>query len=102
MASLLIKRIPPELHARLKQRAAAHRRSLNSETILLLEQVLGVPSPATGAVTAQQPDLSEAALAGVEPAVAARLRALRELGESLANRGVDFNQWRQDAAESRR
>ena len=41
MATLTIKNIPDELHEQLKQRAAQHRRSLNSEVIVCLEQVLG-------------------------------------------------------------
>ena len=41
MATLTVKNIPDELHERLKQRAAQHRRSLNSEVIVCLEQVLG-------------------------------------------------------------
>ena len=39
MATLTIKNVPDPLVRRLKQRAAAHRRSLNFEVIASLEQV---------------------------------------------------------------
>jgi hypothetical protein len=48
------------------------------------------------------PDLSDAALENLPPETAARLRAFRELGESLAGRQVDFAQWKQTARDSRR
>jgi hypothetical protein len=41
MATLTIKNIPDVLHGRLKERAKQHRRSINSEVIVCLEQVLG-------------------------------------------------------------
>jgi len=49
MATLTIKNIPDEVYAQLKQRAARRRRSVNSEVIVCLEQVLGSRSvePAT-------------------------------------------------------
>jgi antitoxin FitA len=40
MATLTIKNVPVKLHRRLKQSAAEHRRSLNSEVISCLERVL--------------------------------------------------------------
>jgi len=40
MATLTLKQVPDELYQRLKQRAAAHRRSLNNEAIVCLEQLL--------------------------------------------------------------
>jgi antitoxin FitA len=40
MATLTIKNVPKKLHQRLKQSAAEHRRSLNSEVIARLESVL--------------------------------------------------------------
>lgn len=40
MATLTLKQVPNELYRRLKERAAAHRRSLNNEAILCLEQAL--------------------------------------------------------------
>jgi antitoxin FitA len=49
MATLTIKNIPDEVYEELKQRAARHRRSVNSEVIVCLEEVLGSRSvdPAT-------------------------------------------------------
>jgi plasmid stability protein len=40
MISITIKGIPKETHRKLKKRAAAHRRSLNSEVIYVLESTL--------------------------------------------------------------
>ena len=40
MATLTIKNVPDELHERLKAQAEQHRRSMNSEAIWILEQVL--------------------------------------------------------------
>ena len=44
MPGLLIKNLPDELHTRLKARAAANRRSLSSEAIMLLQQGLADPA----------------------------------------------------------
>lgn len=41
MATLTIKNVPERLHKRLRECAAQHRRSINSETICCLEKVLG-------------------------------------------------------------
>lgn len=40
MASITIKNVDPELYERLKQQAAEHRRSINNEAIVCLEQSL--------------------------------------------------------------
>lgn len=40
MATLTIKKVPEKLYRRLKQSAAGHRRSVNSEVIECLERVL--------------------------------------------------------------
>ncbi|PYV27220.1 MAG: plasmid stability protein [Acidobacteria bacterium] len=40
MATLTIKNVPEKLHKRLKQSAAQHRRSVNSEAIACLERTL--------------------------------------------------------------
>lgn len=40
MPTLTIKNIPPDLYKRLRARAASHRRSLNAEVIVCLEQIL--------------------------------------------------------------
>jgi antitoxin FitA len=44
MPSLTIKGIPDNLFRRLRRRALAHRRSLNSEIITCLEQAASVPA----------------------------------------------------------
>ena len=41
MITITIKGIPKQTHRELKKRAAAHRRSLNSEVIFVLESSLG-------------------------------------------------------------
>jgi plasmid stability protein len=41
MITITIKGIPKETHRELKKQAAAHRRSLNSEVIFLLESSVG-------------------------------------------------------------
>ena len=41
MITITIKGIPKQTHRELKKRAAAHRRSLNSEVICVLESSLG-------------------------------------------------------------
>jgi plasmid stability protein len=41
MITITIKGIPKQTHRELKKRAAAHRRSLNSEVIYVLESSLG-------------------------------------------------------------
>lgn len=43
MPTLTIKKIPQDLHDRLKQQAKRNRRSVNSETIVLLERALLTP-----------------------------------------------------------
>jgi len=40
MPTLTIKNVPEELHEQLKEQADRHRRSMNSEAIWILEQVL--------------------------------------------------------------
>jgi len=40
MPSLTLKRVPDEIHERLKERAERHRRSMNSEAIQILERAL--------------------------------------------------------------
>jgi len=44
MATLVIKSFPEELHAKLRETAAAHRRSVTQETIHLLEAALAASS----------------------------------------------------------
>ena len=45
MPSLTTKGLPDELHARLKERAERHRRSMNSEAITILERALTTRRP---------------------------------------------------------
>ena len=47
MPGLLIKNVPDDLHQRLKQRAARHRRSMNGELLVLLEEALDDRAGAT-------------------------------------------------------
>lgn len=56
MPTLTIKGIPEALYDRLKRRAALHRRSLNSEVIVCLEQATNLPAidPATWLVEAER------------------------------------------------
>lgn len=42
MPELLIKNIPPELHARLKEQALAHHRSMIQEALAILGLGLGI------------------------------------------------------------
>ena len=46
MPNLTLKRVPEELHERLKERAERHRRSMNNEAITILERAL-MPSRPT-------------------------------------------------------
>jgi plasmid stability protein len=41
MPDILIRNLPPALHARLKSAAASHRRSVNQETIAIIDEKLG-------------------------------------------------------------
>jgi len=41
MPTITVKNIPPDLYERLKQAAQAHRRSINSEIIVCIEQAIG-------------------------------------------------------------
>ena len=45
MTDLLIRQIPDDLHAKLKRRARANRRSMNQEILILLEQSVAVDKP---------------------------------------------------------
>ena len=42
MATLTLKNVPEKLHKRLKESAAQHRRSINSEAICCLERFSGL------------------------------------------------------------
>jgi plasmid stability protein len=43
MATLVIKNLPDELHARLKAQAQRHHRSVTKEVVTLIEQALAAP-----------------------------------------------------------
>lgn len=47
MPSIVLKDVPVEIHARLKEDAASHRRSMNQHALALLEQALSLNSPRT-------------------------------------------------------
>lgn len=53
MPTLTIKGMPDELYRRLKARAAAHRRSLNSEILVALEGTVAAPPPDAEALLAR-------------------------------------------------
>jgi len=54
MPALVIKSFPEALHARLRQIAAAHRRSVTQETIHLLETAIASEEGATSATNSSQ------------------------------------------------
>jgi plasmid stability protein len=43
MATITLRNLPPHLHERLKERAARHRRSINSELIHIIEEAVEAP-----------------------------------------------------------
>ncbi|HET6566870.1 MAG TPA: Arc family DNA-binding protein [Rhodothermales bacterium] len=45
MTTFTLKKIPDELYARIKERAARRRRSINSEILASLEEALHLPPP---------------------------------------------------------
>ena len=53
MPTLTIKGMPDPLYLRLKERAAEHRRSLNSEILVALEQVVAATPPEPQALLAR-------------------------------------------------
>lgn len=46
LPTLTIRNVPDALHQRLKARAKAHRRSLNAEALMMLDEALPTPGPA--------------------------------------------------------
>jgi antitoxin FitA len=59
MANVTIKNIPDELYEQLKQRAALHRRSINSEVIVCLEHALhGTKIDSQALLSASQENIS--------------------------------------------
>ncbi len=78
MPTLTIKGMPDPLYLRLKQRAAEHRRSLNSEILFALEQVVAAPPPDVPALLARVDALRTKL--NVSPLTEARLRTARAHG----------------------
>jgi plasmid stability protein len=76
--TLTIKGIPDSLYRQLKERAAEHRRSLNSEVIVCLEQAIAVSVPDSSATLAKA-DVLRAKLR-VPRLTEARLRATKAAG----------------------
>ena len=77
MATLTIRNLPDALHERLKRHAEWHRRSLNNEAIVLLEQALQ-QAPAEGG------------------AIRERLRALRSEAPPLTLDPEELKQTRRE------
>lgn len=59
MANLTIKNIPDDLYEKLKTSAEANRRSINSEVIMLIEQVLQKAKPDAALIAAKATKLRE-------------------------------------------
>ena len=78
MPTLTIKGMPDPLYLRLKERAAENRRSLNSEILVALEQVVAATPPDPRALLARV-DAMRGKLR-VSPLTDARLRAAKAQG----------------------
>ena len=63
--SLTLKNVPSRLHRQLKARAREHKRSLNQEAILCLEQILADTGGPTTSLTSPPAPVSAGAL--IEP-----------------------------------
>jgi plasmid stability protein len=59
MPTLTIKRVPEELHERLKKRAERHRRSMNNEVITILERALSSSRPSADEAIARAEALND-------------------------------------------
>ena len=81
MATLTIKNFPDPLYARLKARAAAQRRSMNSEAILAVERALTEPKAADPAKLLAALRRSRVRLKGIY-LTDKELRAAREAGRA--------------------
>ncbi|MGH7719074.1 MAG: FitA-like ribbon-helix-helix domain-containing protein [Gemmatimonadaceae bacterium] len=78
MPTLTIKGMPEALYRRLKERAAAHRRSLNSEILVALEQTVAAAPPDAQALLARADALRTSLR--VPRLTEARLRAAKAAG----------------------
>jgi plasmid stability protein len=59
MSTLTLKSVPEELHERLKKRAERHRRSMNSEAIMILERALKPSRMSAGEAIARAEKLND-------------------------------------------
>lgn len=59
MPSITLKGLPEELHERLKEQAVRHRRSMNSEAIIILEKALTPARPRAEEAIAQAEALNQ-------------------------------------------
>ena len=59
MTSLTIKRMPEKVYRSLKQSALAHRRSINSEALACLEQILDLTRPSPESMIARIDDIRQ-------------------------------------------
>ena len=59
MSTLTLKSVPEELHERLKKRAERHRRSMNSEAIMILERALKPSRMSAGEAIAWAEELND-------------------------------------------
>ncbi len=81
MPTLTIKGIPEDLYERLKQSATAHRRSLNSEVLVLLESALQRPRRDPAVILARADALRERLeRLNVPPVTEEFLRAAKDEG----------------------
>ncbi|CAN5527744.1 hypothetical protein BH09GEM1_BH09GEM1_00280 [soil metagenome] len=78
MPTLTIKGVPDALYLRLKQRAAEHRRSLNSEILAALEQVIAGAPPDPQALLARADAIRNKL--NVTPLTEAQLRTAKAHG----------------------
>ena len=78
MPTLTIKGMPDALYRRLKDRAAANRRSLNSEILVALEQAIAGPAPDAEALLARADALR--AKVRARPLTDAQLRTAKNSG----------------------
>lgn len=80
MPTLTIKGLPDPLYRRLKQQAAAHRRSLNGEIIVCLERAVGAGRPDPRSWLAQARAFRERLQ--LRPLTDRQLRAARQAGRA--------------------
>ena len=81
MPTLTIRNVPENLHRRLKERARAHRRSLNAEALTMLDEAASAPDslglPTTAADAVRQIDALRASMESLPPELDP-VRLLRE------------------------